>query len=372
MTKFQKLLAKYSSQARTVREQGTLFEKLVIDFLLNDKVFSKQYSNVQTYQAWAIHHGKSALDNGIDLVATNMNEFDNGELPTYTAIQCKNVSRNTQISKPEIDSFMGASDRDCFTNRIIFDTSIRGINSNALDQLNQSSRIFKRVTLPDFENSSIDWNIYFDSGKIVQIPKKTPLPHQEEALANTVTGLQTADRGKLIMACGTGKTFTALKIAETTAGADSLVLFLVPSLALMSQTITEWLNNSDLPIYAFSVCSDKTAGNNKARRKSDDSADPDPHDLAISPTTKADKLASHIAKHPKGSMTVVFATYQSIEVIEKAQKEYGMRAIDLIICDEAHRTTGAILANEEDSSFVKVHDNNYINGMKRLYMTALY
>jgi predicted helicase len=389
MTKFQKLLAKYSSQARTPREQGTLFEKLVIDFLLNDKVFSPQYSNVQTYQSWAVQHGKSAIDAGIDLVATNMNKFDANGLPTYTAIQCKNVSRNTEISKPEIDSFMGASDRDCFTNRMIFDTSIRGINSNALDQLNQSSRKFERVTLPHFENSSINWDIYFDSGKIVQIPKKELYDHQKEAINNIIAGLQKADRGKLIMACGTGKTFTALKIAEklliqqqgtatqqiqevaTISSQNKAVLFLVPSLSLMSQTITEWLCNKDVPISAFSVCSlvDKNL-NIKRSSKADDTADTAPYDLSIPPTTKADELATAVAKCPQGNMIVVFATYQSIEVIEKAQKDYNMGVFDLIICDEAHRTTGAILANEAESNFVKVHDNNCIKGRKRLYMTA--
>ena len=399
MTKFQKLLAKYSIQARTPREQGTLFEKLVIDFLLNDKVFAPQYSNVQTYQSWAVQHGKSAIDAGIDLVATNMNKFDANGLPTYTAIQCKNVSRNTEISKPEIDSFMGASDRDCFTNRMIFDTSIRGINSNALNQLNQSSRKFERVTLPHFENSSINWDIYFDSGKMVQIPKKEPYDHQKEAINNTIAGFANADRGKLIMACGTGKTFTALKIAEkllmqqqeattkqmqevTTiavatissqnkASQNKAVLFLVPSLSLMSQTITEWLCNKDVAISAFSVCSlvDKNL-NIKRSSKADDIADTAPYDLSIPPTTKADELATAVAKCPQSDMIVVFATYQSIEVIEKAQKDYNMRYFDLIICDEAHRTTGAILANEAESSFVKVHDNNYIKGSKRLYMTA--
>ena len=69
-------------------------------------------------------------------------------------------------------------------------------------------------------------------------------------------------------------------------------------------------------------------------------------------------------------MNVVFSTYHSIEVIGDAQNEHSMPAFDLIICDEAHRTTGATFAGEDESAFVRVHDGCFIHGQKRLYMTA--
>jgi hypothetical protein len=49
-------------------------------------------------------------------------------------------------------------------------------------------------------------------------------------------------------------------------------------------------------------------------------------------------------------MTVVFSTYQSINVVARAQYEAGIGSFDLIICDEAHRTTGARLVDDEDES----------------------
>jgi predicted helicase len=164
------------------------------------------------------------------------------------------------------------------------------------------------------------------------------------------------------------KTFTALKIAEDQAGAGKRVLFLVPSLALLSQTLTEWTNEKSILLKPYAVCSDVSTGKHN---KNDDLADISISDLAYPATTDAKKLAHHInTYHHPDEMTVVFSTYQSLAVISKAQKEHGLAEFDLIICDEAHRTTGATLAGEDESSFVKIHDEDYIKGAYRLYMTA--
>jgi predicted helicase len=193
-------------------------------------------------------------------------------------------------------------------------------------------------------------------------------PHQQEALEAVQEGLAQADRGKLIMACGTGKTFTGLKIAETLGGPGKTVLILVPSLALMSQTIREWTIDSATPLRSFAVCSDVAVG--KRRRDADDLAEIELHDLDYPATTDAAKLASRSSAPAPDRMTVVFSTYQSIQVISDAQKRHGFPEFDLIICDEAHRTTGATLAGEDESNFVKIHNNDFIAGKKRLYMTA--
>ena len=181
------------------------------------------------------------------------------------------------------------------------------------------------------------------------------------------SGLAEADRGKLIMACGTGKTFTSLKIAEDLVGVGGRVLFMVPSLALMSQTVREWTNDTETPLRSFAVCSDAQVG--KRRVSNDDAAEIEAHDLAFPATTNPERLVVKAAQDDPERMTVVFSTYQSIGVLDAAQKA-GLPAFDLIICDEAHRTTGATLAGEEDSSFVRIHDDAYVLGRKRLYMTA--
>ncbi len=171
------------------------------------------------------------------------------------------------------------------------------------------------------------------------------------------------------MACGTGKTFTSLKIAEEIAGKYKRVLFLVPSLSLLSQTLTEWTQQSKTPLHNFAVCSDSDVG--KKRKKDDDVVQTFAHELRYPATTKADKLATEMAKrHDDAHMSVVYSTYHSIDVISKAQHQHGLADFDLIICDEAHRTTGSKFTDESESNFVKVHDANFIKATKRLYMTA--
>ncbi len=207
--------------------------------------------------------------------------------------------------------------------------------------------------------------------------KKSPRPHQREAIDAVFQGFAEHDRGKLIMACGTGKTFTGLKIVERLAaeraasgqGEHTRVLFLVPSIALLSQTLREWRYETETPLRAFAVCSDSKV----ARGQVDaDDLDMATHDLALPATTDPARLLSQMSgdgtELPAG-LTVVFSTYQSIGTIAKAQ-EMGLDAFDLILCDEAHRTTGVTLAGHDESNFVRVHDNDVVRAARRLYMTA--
>ena len=142
---------------------------------------------------------------------------------------------------------------------------------------------------------------------------------------------------------------------------------MVPSLALMSQTIREWKNDCNEDFIAFSACSDKKVGrvNNNS-----DQVQVNLNELAIPATTDSKTLGEEVSKVEKNKMIVIFSTYQSIDVISDAQKKFKMRPFDLIICDEAHRTTGATFEDEEDSYFVKIHEDKYVESKKRLYMTA--
>ncbi len=171
------------------------------------------------------------------------------------------------------------------------------------------------------------------------------------------------------MACGTGKTFTSLKIAEALAGPGKRVLFLVPSLACCRRSLTEWTQESATPLHSFAVCSDSDVG--KKRKKDDDTVQTFVHELRYPATTDAKRLAAEVAKrHDAQHMSVVFSTYHSIDVISQAQKKHGLADFDLVICDEAHRTTGATFDDEDESNFVRVHDDDFIRAAKRLYMTA--
>jgi len=356
------LLERYRAGAKTQREKGTYFERLCVEFLKHDPEMAQQYEDAWTFREWAEASGWKQTDTGIDLVAKLRD--DGG----FCAIQCKFYAADHHIQKSEIDSFFTASGKAPFTRRLIIDTTEVAWSKNAEEALDGQNISTTRISMERLEQSPIDWRAYLADDQIVLTPKKEVRPHQRDALDAVRSGLASADRGKLIMACGTGKTFTGLKIAEDLAGPGKFVLFLVPSLALMSQTVREWSLDTTTPLRAFAVCSDAQVG--KRNKGSDDIGDIDVHDLAHPATTDPAKLAAKAKAQAPDEMTVVFSTYQSIQVISHAQKQHGFPEFDLIICDEAHRTTGATLEGEDESNFVRIHNQDFIAGRKRIYMTA--
>jgi len=354
------LLEQYRASSKNEREKGDYFERLVRVFLENDDIQKQHFSAVVPFADWAKEQGWKNTDTGIDLVATLADGSG------YAAIQCKFYVPNHVIQKPDIDSFISASSSDLFTRLIIADTTQREFGRNTQETLNNLSKDWNRIGINDMAASRIDWSQFIRTGAISLAAKKTLKDHQREALKAVTEGLAEADRGKLIMACGTGKTFTSLKIAEQMGGPGKRVLFMVPSLALMSQTVREWKNDAEHEFTAFAACSDKKVG----RREDADSLDLNVHDLSFPATTDPAKLGHQVADADPEKMTVVFSTYHSIDVLTRAQKTYGMPEFDLVICDEAHRTTGVTLKDEDDSNFVRIHNDEYVAARKRLYMTA--
>jgi predicted helicase len=362
MTLLNKLLATYRQASQAQREKGTYFEDLIICYLRNEASYKDLYSNVWTYADWAKEQGMDARDTGIDLVAKTAGTDE------YHAIQCKFYAPDYRVQKNDIDSFFTASGKRPFTHRVIIATTNHW-SEHAEDALQNQQPPVSKIDLNDLENSQIDWERYQPNQAPVLKPKKTTRPHQVTAIGRVTQKLAAADRGKLIMACGTGKTYTSLKIAEQLAGSGKRVLFLVPSLSLLSQTLTEWTQEANVPLHSFAVCSDSDVG--KKRKKDDDIVQTFTHELRYPATTDAGHLAKEMTKrHDNHHMSVVFSTYHSIAVINKAQKEHDLAGFDLIICDEAHRTTGATFDGEDESNFVKVHDADFILANKRLYMTA--
>lgn len=361
-TALQKLLDTYRAAALTNREGGTYFEELIVCYLKNEPAYRDLYREVLPYAAWAGKKGIDKRDAGIDVVA----ETHTGEVH---AIQCKLYAPDYCVQKADIDSFFTASGKKPFVRRIIVATTDRW-SDHAEDALRDQHTPVNKIDLAALENSLIDWSRYAPSKAPALKREKHKLrKHQEAAVADVLTGFKEHDRGKLIMACGTGKTFTSLKIAEKVAGKNKRVLFLVPSLALLSQTLTEWTQESETPLHSFAVCSDSDVG--KRRKKDDDVVQTFVHELQYPATTEPARLAAEMEKrHDNKHMSVVFGTYHSIDVVHKAQAQHGLPAFDLIICDEAHRTTGAKFEGEDESYFVKIHDGKVMAGKKRLYMTA--
>jgi len=361
VTALQDLLATFRAAAQSNREQGTYFEELTVKYLVNEPVYHELYERVEPYAVWAKRHGIDKRDAGIDLVAETVgNEVH--------AIQCKLYAEDYCVQKSDIDSFFTASGKKPFAKRIIVATTNHW-SEHAEEALRGQQTPVSKIDLATLENSVIDWSRFAPKKEPVRKAKKKLRPHQENAVTAVLGGLEKFDRGKLIMACGTGKTFTSLKIAERVAGEGKRVLFLVPSLALLSQTLTEWTQESEKRLRNFAVCSDSDVG--KKRKKDDDIVQTFTHELHYPATTDAARLASEMKKcHDAEHMSVVYATYHSIDVIHRAQKEHGLPAFDLIVCDEAHRTTGAKFDGEDESHFIKVHSADYLHGRKRLYMTA--
>ncbi|MDH2508166.1 DEAD/DEAH box helicase family protein [Acinetobacter baumannii] len=364
MSSFFDLINTYKTTAKTEREKGTYFELLCIKYFENEPYYADLFSKVQTYTEWAKEQELSGKDTGIDLVATTKD----GE---FHAIQCKLYDADRKVTKAEIDSFLAAASKTYFKRRIIVSTT-HDWSDNALATLENQDPPVTKIDLDTLAQSAIDWSLFAEKKEVIFKPKKELRDHQKAALANVKAGLyeQKLERGKLIMACGTGKTFTSLKIAEACAGKGKRVLFLVPSLSLLSQTLTEWTQESTTPLHSYAVCSDTEVGKKK-NATAIDAVTTLEHELQYPATTDAKKLAENVEKHHDDEhMTVVFSTYHSINTVSDAQNEHQMHEFDLIICDEAHRTTGATHDSEDDSNFVKIHDGGFIFGKKRLYMTA--
>ncbi|SIQ81025.1 Predicted helicase [Chryseobacterium sp. RU37D] len=378
MNDFNKILTQYRKLSFSERDKGDRFEKLIQNYFLTDPKYAYNLKKVWLWNEFPGKKDFGGKDTGIDLVALTIH----GE---YWAIQCKCFDENATIDKKAVDSFLSTSSRIFqneqlqtvgFSQRLWVSTTNKW-GGNAEETIRNQNPPVTRINLSDLQQAPVDWDKIENgiSGELARNEKKSLRPHQTLALEKTNTYLKDHDRGKLIMACGTGKTFTSLRIAENETNGNGLVLFLVPSIALLGQTLREWTADALEPITPICICSDTKITKQKANN---DLGDTSVVDLALPATTDVKSVITqfkNINRTSNKGMTVVFSTYQSIDVIATAQqhllKEGNDNAVfDLIICDEAHRTTGVSLTKEDSSSFIKVHDNDFIKSQKRLYMTA--
>ncbi len=350
-----------------LRHKGSLFEKISKQFLLEHDS-ANEYESIDLWYDWELRGNER--DKGIDIVIQTASK-------EYIAVQCK--FHQNSISYNDISPFLtqllsGVGEVRFKKGIIISSSNLTSEALKAIEQIRSTGMgiDIDEITEEDFIYSRIDWEKFDPTKTEDEIPlcdKKRPRPHQTEAIEETKKYFSNPKnaRGKLIMACGTGKTYTSLKIME--ALEPKITLFLAPSIALLSQTFREYAQEKSEPFYASIVCSDDKVG----KSKNEDNDDINFSELPLKPSTRLEDILSVYEKAQKENKRfIIFSTYQSALRIKEAQ-EAGLGEIDLIICDEAHRTVGAMYSsNERDdkNAFTLCHSDENIKAKKRLYMTA--
>ena len=346
------ILERIRTDSRDAAEKGRWFEQLFMRVARQRPEF--EIDGIWRWADWPEREALTGLDGrdiGIDLVARRAS----GE---WVAVQCKCYDDRHTLGKGGIDKFLGGSQQKIFRLRWIVATCRWGPNAERAIQ-NAHPQV-----------AQIDFREYLD----VQVeehdaerPMQEPWPLQAEAIADAVDGLANHDRGRLIMACGTGKTFTALRIAEQTVADGGRILFAAPTIALVSQARREWLRQTARKLSCIVVCSDPTAG---GRNETEDIRI---SELECPVSTDPAEIAG--ALDGEGPARAVFCTYHSLRRVSEAQALHGAPAFDLAIADEAHRTTGALAGGRGANGagkvdFQEIHDDSRLRARKRLYMTA--
>lgn len=379
---FEEVLQRFRDDSLSEREKGGKFEKLIKHWFLTDRRYSDQVKNSWLWEEFPFRKSFSDNDIGIDLVIETKD-------CNYWAVQCKFYDDDSTISKAHVDSFLSCVSKRFITSEDesefcqFSDAFWVGTDSHwgkfAEKTIENQIVPFHRINYSDLSESEVDWDELLKGvyGEKARNKQKSLMDYQSEAIqkAKEYYYDQGHNRGKLIMACGTGKTFTSLKMMESFFPKNGLILFMVPSIALLGQSLNAWKADSENDFTAICICSDS-----KASRKIDSNSDiltESVIDLAVPACTNAKSITEQLlrARNTEG-MVVVFSTYQSIDAVSEAQQkvleetdnQYGV--FDFIVCDEAHRTTGAKASSLDESNFVKIHNNDCIQGVKRLYMTA--
>lgn len=371
---FKDILARFRNESVTEHDKGAKFEKLIKRWFLTDPEYANVLDKVWLWEEFPGKESMGGVDLGIDLVA----KTDEGK---FWAIQCKCYQDDAVISKKMVDSFIANANRqfvddEMHTNRfdkLFWVSTTSHWGKNAQESIKHQAIQFVPIYTNRLQESSVNWKDLVEGklGKEALLEGKTMRPHQIEALTKAHEYFKNHDRGKMIMACGTGKTYTSLKIVENETKGKGLVLYMVPSIALLSQGLESWAEDSQYKLKPVCICSDA-----RASKYADDDEN-NLLDMTFPASTDVDTIVKRLKFYQdKGDFIVVFSTYQSIDVVSKAQAKLlhetdgKFGKFDYIVCDEAHRTTGAKSEKKSESHFTKIHDNDFIQGAKRLYMTA--
>jgi predicted helicase len=308
------VLDKYNKEALSLHDKGNRFERLMQAYLKTDPEYANQFKHVWMWRDFPCKKDFGGSDTGIDLVAQTF-------AGDFWAIQCKFYDPDTSITKPDVDTFLATSSRTFlndqlqttgFVERLFISTTSKW-NINAEKAIENQNPPVQRISMGKLEDAPVRWEtldagIY---GTEARVAPKELRPYQQEAVDKVHEYFKTNERGKLIMACGSGKTFVSLRIAERETKSKGLVLFLVPSISLLGQTLREWTSDALEPFFPICICSDPEISTKSV--KLEDSDLTQTLDLGYPATTNVEQIIQHLAEaklNKKNGMTVVFSTYQ--------------------------------------------------------------
>ena len=332
----------------TPNERGEVFEEFAYAYF---KIRSTYH---QVDEVWRVGDIPSAIlsslqiersDAGIDGLIKHVDG-------TFTGYQVKFRSNRQKPSYSELTKFWQEA-RHC-------EYHLTFANCTELTELSDKNP--KHLQILSLELDDLDSLFFAELYKVATKAKLKPsrfepAPYQVQMIQDVVKGFGSSDRGKLIAACGTGKTVTALWIAEEMKA--QRILFIAPSIALIKQTLKAWSEQSKNSFQYVAICSDSSVADDI-----DDFGDLETSDLGIPVTTDASLIAHKLAEFKTG-VSVVFSTYQSLGALRQAV-DMASFTFDLAFFDEAHRTAGT---NDSDNFSLALFNEN-IPIRKRLFMTA--
>lgn len=273
----------------------------------------------------------------------------------YVAWQAKFRSDRVSPTFSELATFWAEAENADF--RLIVSNSIYlpKVSKKKQGHLSILFDQFSKLTDDFFEQLSLFYSDS-DSSEII-IKRKYPRDYQEKIISDILKGFQTSTKGKLIAACGIGKTLISLWTMESINAKK--VVFFAPSLQLVRQTLEQWVIESKEPFRYLCICSDQTINSFI------DSNNIDLSDIDVPVTTEVETISQFLINE-SSLKSVIFCTYQSSLVLHEAIKKSGFKGFDFTIYDEAHRTAGLSNSN----LFSAAVGDDIIPSSKKLFMTA--
>lgn len=338
----------YITGLGTTKAEGDAFEEFTYAyFLINSDIYNidKIYMESDIPSSLREKYKLEFKDNGVDGLFIK----NDGKAVAY---QVKFRRDRSSASYSELATFWAES--EYCDERCIF--------SNCYLLPQQAGKKKKQFQIINETLDSLDEEFFekvfvlATTNKIIKPEKHKPYEYQDEIINDVIKGFKTSNRGKIICACGTGKTLTALWIKERLEAKNTL--FVVPSLALIRQTLVEWRNQCNVDFSHLEVCSDTTISD-----ESDDSFIEKASNSSIPVTTSPNEIKDFLESEGNH---VIFSTYQSLDAIVSAMLLMGDFEFDFCVFDEAHRTAG----NKDSKMFTLGLDDALIKIKKRLFMTA--